>query len=392
MTNTKRILLLFIAIIFIIVTNSCKSKNDEPLPPEKDKAKETVLIYMIGTNNLNSFMETDINEIFQAASSIDLQKYNILIYEHGTKTGPYIYKITQREGIVEKKILKTYVNTISSASIERMSSVITDMQVFAPAEKYGLILWSHALGWIKGNSAQKLKFNNDNISPSWYGDDFGTNMNIDELASAIPDNLFDFIWMDCCYMSTIEFIYQIRNKCNWFIGYPTEILADGMPYNQTLPYILSEHQDLVGAAEITFNYYYSHTTPLYRSCTIVIVDMSEIENLAKSAKKILAYSSGIDTSEIQLYSRNSAIPFYDFGDYINAISHQKNLESEYNEFQKTLKSAVVYKAATPKFLNITIDPQKFSGISIHILKYDKSQQEEYYMNLDWYKNVYLNKE
>lgn len=68
------------------------------------------------------------------------------------------------------------------------------------------------------------------------------------LADAIPDGVFDFIWFDACYMSGIETAYELRDKCDTFVAYPTEVYTPGMPYNLTIPYILKETPDLKSAA------------------------------------------------------------------------------------------------------------------------------------------------
>lgn len=390
MINLTKYLYIFFSLLFVVLLGSCNTTNDDPNNPQIDKCKQSLLIYMIGSNNLDSFMKKDIQEIYIAAKHIDLNEYKILIYEHGVDTPPVLYQLIKNNGEIEKKIVSSYIETVSSASKERLSHVIEEMKTAAPANKYGLILWSHALGWIEGNSPQKLKFVDSEISPTWYGDDYGTNMNIDDLALAIPDDLFHYIWMDCCYMSSIEFIYQLRNKCKWFIGYPTEILADGMPYTLTIPFIMKEPVDLISAAAATFDYYLYNEKSQMRSCTIAVVDMSQIKNIALKAKEIFMsiHNFQVDTSNIQVYSRNISLPFYDLGDYVNAICNINKIDSKYHEFINTLNSAVIYKRATSKFLSIQINESKYSGISTHIMKKDGSNQEEYYKTLDWYKAVF----
>ena len=390
MFTLKKFIIVFLSLVFIVSFSNCKTNNDEPKNPKIDKCKESILIYMIGTNNLNSYMEKDIQEIYVAAQYLDLEENKILIYEHGLDNEPVLYQLIRENGEIGKKIISSYIENVSSASKERLSLVINDMKSAAPAENYGLILWSHALGWLEGNSPQKLKFDDTVISPTWYGEDFGTNMNIDDLAIAIPDNMFHFIWMDCCYMSSIEFIYQIRNKCNWFIGYPTEILADGMPYDQTIPLIMKDGIDIIGAAAATFDYYNENPNTKYKACTIAVVDMSQIENVALKASQIISISQQVNTSIIQTYSRNIAVPFYDLGDYLNNIIIENGLDNSLSQdIKNALNKAVVYKRATSKFITIPIDINKYCGISTHILKNDGSAQEEYYKTLDWYRKVYV---
>lgn len=111
-------------------------------------------------------------------------------------------------------------------------------------------------------------------------------INVDELADAIPDSRFETIWFDCCYMAGIEVIYQFRNKCRTFVGYPTEVWLEGMPYDMTLPFLMKTVPDITGAARTFFDYYNEVRDPV----TVTVVDMSKLEPVADAAKAV--YASG----------------------------------------------------------------------------------------------------
>lgn len=386
MNVLNKIILIAMALLMCIVS-SCKSDNDEPTP---EKAKQSLLIYMVAANTLNESKDTDLEEILVGAKYVDFSKFNVLIFEHGKYESPVLWKLEKDNGVVSKTLVKAYLEDPSSASKARISSVIADMLEYAPAENYGLVLWSHALGWTPAAAPQKLKLDNGSVAPTWFGDDYGVHINIDELAEAIPDNLFSFIWMDCCYMSGIETIYELRNKCQTYIGYPTEILADGMPYNLTLPYIMREQPDLVGAATATFDYYSNQEKESYRSCTIAVVDMTKIEDVAEAAKIVLKDVSTkdfpVDTYNLQRYSRGSQGPYFDFIAYMGKFGDEYS--SPIVDLRQVFNDMVIYKAATEKFLTINIDYESFSGVSVHALRLDGSEEENYYKTLDWYQRVY----
>ena len=56
-------------------------------------------------------------------------------------------------------------------------------------------------------------------------------MEITELAAALPHN-YEFILFDCCLMGGIEVAYEFKDKCEYMLFSPTEILADGFPYEK----------------------------------------------------------------------------------------------------------------------------------------------------------------
>jgi hypothetical protein len=56
-------------------------------------------------------------------------------------------------------------------------------------------------------------------------------------------------------------------------------------------------------------------------------------------------------------------------------------------FKTALDKAVIYKAATPDFLNLTIDPAKYSGVGVYIPSTGEEKLIEFYRQYDWEKAV-----
>ena len=209
-------------------------------------------------------------------------------------------------------------------------------------------------------------------------------INIDVLADAVPDNLFDYIWFDSCYMSNIETIYQFRNKCKTFVGYPTEVLDSGLPYQYVLPYLVGNEPDLVKAASSFFDYYSNSFA------TVAVVDTGNIELLAESCKSFYS-PNDVAPSSLMKYSRYSTGPFYDFGDYSKslALNNEEGMSSE--EWSQIMDKCILYKATTSgSLLGLSIYEDRFSGISTHLYSFQDSdsQTEKYYKSLDWFKRVF----
>ena len=372
---TKLVIILCLAIGFI----SCKDNNDEPKIENKE-ANRTILVYMVATNTLSGYDKMDIQEMLMAANDIDLSKNNIIVYHCSKSSNPKLIQITNKNGITTEEILKEYSDQYSSLEKVRFSEVFMDIKKFAPAKDYGLILWSHAMSW----TPSRILIDN-NVSPTYFGDDYGKHLNIDQLADAIPNDLFSFIWMDCCYMASIECAYELRNKCQWYIAYPTEILSNGMPYNLTLAYLTKENIDIVGAAEATFNYFNDSYDLNY--CTISVVDMSQLNRVAEATKVLMSTFKPIDTKDLQKFSRGSQGPYYDFAQYVYQASvNTDNFSEKYANFTSALNNAIVYKNYTAKFLNLKIN--QCSGLSTHAVMYDGSDNEKYYYTLDWFNDIY----
>jgi hypothetical protein len=181
---------------------------------------------MAADNNLYRQAQRDIEEILTIEIS---SKYNLLAYIDTPNNNPYLLKITK--GKIDT--LKQY-NMQNSASKQVLKSIIDETFSLFPAESYGLILWSHGTGWLPEGVYDHAKETNVRS----FGKDNSKEMEITDLAEAIPENL-DFIIFDACLMSGIEVLYQLRNKTEIIIASPTEILVAGFPYKNIIPVLLT---------------------------------------------------------------------------------------------------------------------------------------------------------
>jgi hypothetical protein len=132
-----------------------------------------------------------------------------------------------------------------------------------------------------------------------------------------------------------------------------------------------------------FYEYYNNMSNLDRSATIAAVNTSELNNVAAEAKIIFdKYRNGIqnvDIQNIQRYYRGNKHWFFDLGDFISQLAPMED-----DAFKIAMDKAVIYKAATDKFLDVKIDPLKFSGVSTYIpLTPPDNTLNEFYKKFKW---------
>ena len=402
------------ATALLLLTTGCGDKKDEPGYGDGKPYRQTVLVYAVASNNLYSNLIDDKREMLEAAKSMNLNGLSMLVYEvtpesDSSKEGYYpklseIYRVSADS--VAFRTLKTYDRDLYSTDPERLKAVIDDVAGLRESASYGLVFWSHGTGWDPSHSGHPTRSDETADHPKLYS--FGADkdssknpsytdrMDIDELSSALPDGMFNFIWFDCCYMSGIENIYQLRDKCSYFVGYPTEVMAPGMPYELTLPYILRPTADLKGAAQAFFNYYAQSQWSSYRVATIAVLDMEGVENVADYCAKAYDENVRVSVSGIQNYSRTGVSKFYDFGQYTRRMAENNPDAPDAEEFQKALDSMIIWKATTDVDFNYKpIDVEGYTGISCHGYASDDKEavsaaDREYYRTLDWYKRVYGN--
>lgn len=350
--------------------------------------KQTVLVYAVAANNLERYLGYDKKEMLEGMADVDLKKYSLLVYEVTSERRPRLIEVVDSgEGRVFQEI-KSYGDDCFSTDPVRIAEVIEDMRVLRPSERYGIVFWSHGSGWSPTFSTHEKE--NDRVAAYAYGQDTDgyvtDSCDIIELADAIPSGVFDFIWFDCCYMAGIETAYQLRDKARWFVGYPTEIWSEGMPYDDTLPYIMREKYDLVAAAKLCFNWYDSRR----RSATATVADLTLIEEVASAARPIFRnYTKPSDTKSFQTYHTRSDGPFYDFMQLAQAEASMSGSATEYAILKANWREFVIYSNVTDNdFRNKPFDKANCCGMSTHMFSSSGSMKESYYRQLDWYKRVY----
>lgn len=363
--------------------SSC-SEADEPSVSLSDDC--TVIIYMVATNSLDSSYLIDIEEIKKAVEKMPADKINVLVYSVVYGNAPQLYHVRNNGALPATMVsLCTYPDDGMSLTPERMRQVVDDAMAQAPADSYGIFFWSHALNWLPANKA------NDIPRPSYcFGDDSGRAIDITDMADALPDEVFDFIWMDCCLMGSVEAAYQFRNKCDYYVGYPTEVLADGLPYDDVLPALChSGVAALPEAARLTYESYMSQPSDYMRSCTVSVIDTDALPDMAGVCHDIVeANGYAVSLIGLQSYGRKEGVSFYDaaqsFGRMCGNVSPLKA------SLDAAFRNAVIYKAATPEFLGNVIAPEHFSGLSASLLQtITKPNLINLYHELDWYKAVYI---
>lgn len=367
--------------------SSCSDDNNSP---ENGVADTTVLVYAIATNSLSSNLVSDKNEMIKAAADIDLRKNNILVFE--TKYDPSdrsksiisLLKLVKTNESFGWETVKEYSNDLEPLDPSRITEVINYVTKNFESKNKGLVFWSHSTGsqpYLSSRSDDKLAYS---FGQDQTASTANAQINVDVLADAVPDGMFDYIWFDSCYMGNIETLYEFRNKCNLYVGYPTEVLEYGLPYDMVLPYLVGPHPDIIYAAELFYKYYQNS------KATIAVINMNNIEDFAKDCRNIFSGENNVNTSGFMKYTRSNTGPFYELGDYAKEVARVSDRSISDENWNSILEKIVLYKASTKRdFSESLIVPERYSGISAHVYSFgNDSNNEIYYKSLDWYKDVF----
>lgn len=364
-------------ILFLLVaaaTTSCSDNDSNPAAP----APRAVLVYMIANNSLGAaqYDISDLNEMATAARQGDLADSRLFVYHHGHDSSPVLKEITA-DG---ERVVKSYNTDISSVSSARMNQVINDFTNAADADKTGLILWSHGSGWIENGIVETPP--GLAVKPLSFGDDSGRYMNVTTLRSVLEGKGFDYIYFDCCYMAGVEVVYELRDCAGYIVASATELPANGMPYNETLKYLMKRDADLTGAARTTFSHY-NAMSGSGRTCTISVIDTEALDRLADATRAIYEYNNTPTTDFFPQHFMTSSCYLFDFGQYADDLAEASPQLKE--EFDDALGKAVIYKASTPMLWN-KLQLTHHSGLSTYLPDYSVSNRFNY-GNLQWAADV-----
>lgn len=403
--------------LLVIVLAACSNEIPEQQPAKR--SGRTVLAYLISNNagtSLDSDLRNNVIDMYTALGNMKESCTLLVFYRPYTGDTPLskptlmsfyadgrgninnVAALTGSEltfdavcSIAEKK--EYTMNSQIATDPAVMKKVFTDMQTVAPSDSYGLILGSHASGWMKGNSVQSKAF----------GDDDGYNINIPDLADVLKNSFsekLDFVLFDACMMGTAEVGYELKEITSHCIASVMETPALGFPYKKIFSYLYSENIDYSAVCHdfISFN----KVNKAWGTCAVM--DCSQMENLASAVKAKLSEwqdaLSSVSMQNVQQYGVNSYKYFsYDVLDFFRELGGKSGVaETDLNEaiasIQTVLNEAVIAKECIPNPSNSSfrVDEARFCGIGMYIPKEynpyvtNKTAWNSYYeRSISWYR-------
>lgn len=403
--------------LLVIVLAACSNEIPEQQPAKR--SGRTVLAYLISNNagtSLDSDLRNNVIDMYTALGNMKESCTLLVFYRPYTGDTPLskptlmsfyadgrgnINNVAALTGseltfdavcrIAQKK--EYTMNSQIATDPAVMEEVFTDMQTVAPSDSYGLILGSHASGWMKGNSVQSKAF----------GDDDGYNINIPDLADVLKNSFsekLDFVLFDACMMGTAEVGYELKEITSHCIASVMETPALGFPYKQIFSYLYSENIDYSAVCHefISFN----KVNNAWGTCAVM--DCSQMENLASAVKAKLSEwqdaLSSVSMQNVQQYGVNSYKYFsYDVLDFFRELGGKSGVaETDLNEaiasIQTVLNEAVIAKECIPNPSNSSfrVDEARFCGIGMYIPKEynpyvaNKTAWNSYYeQSISWYR-------
>lgn len=404
--------------LLVIVLAACSNEIPEQQPAKR--SGRTVLAYLISNNkagSLDTYLRDNVIDMYIALGNMKESCTLLVFYRPYTGDTPLSnptlmsFYTDGRGNVNNQPVLsgdnltfeavcqiaqkKEYtMNSQIATDPAVMKEVFTDMQIVAPSDSYGLILGSHASGWMKGNSVQSKAF----------GDDDGYNIDIPDLADVLKNSFsekLDFVLFDACMMGTAEVGYELRETTSYCIASVMETPVYGFPYDQILPYLYSENVDYSAVCHefISFN----KIKDAWGTCAVM--DCSQMENLASAVKAKLSEwedaLSSVSMQNVQQYGVGTFQYFsYDVLDFFRELGGKSgvaetDLDEAISSIQTVLDEVVIAKECipNPSYPNtiFSVDETRFCGIGMYIpgeynpYVANKTAWNDYYkQSISWY--------
>ncbi|WP_407430019.1 clostripain-related cysteine peptidase [Arcticibacter sp.] len=371
-----------------LVFSSCE--KEEPCIPPDEIPLRTVLCYMGGDNNLSYEVAEKVGQL--QAASIG-RHCRLLIYQDTRDANPSLSEVvTEKNGVNTVRVINEY-EPSNSADADVFGSVLREVADRYPSQSYGLVLFSHASGWLPEHTYHTPALRSGTPALRSIVIDNRAEMELPAFAAVIPDGMFDFIIFEACFMAGIEVAWELKDKADYIVASSAEIASPGFTnsYSTALPLLFEPVADLTGFVRAIEADYRTRSGD-YASLTLSVIQTKGLDALAaalrahllKGENEFAEHGEGRSHACIQSFDRGNNSLFFDFGDYF------ERLVLDAHSLQTALSQCVVYKVATPDFMPSYggFEVKSHSGLTTYIPQEKYPNLNEAYKELKWYKQLH----
>ena len=389
----KRIRSYLLFAVAVFATSCIKDDYEGPNP---DLPSRTVLVYLGGDNaSLSSTLKSEVEALRKGWTYTGNR---CLIYIDPVDDVPRLLSLrggcrTYPTPFIDTLAVYSEENSASAAVFGRVVEEVAERH---PADSYGLIFASHASGWLpQGTLAHPTRSIGNDANTGTM--DANAEMELADFAAAIPDGHFDFIIFEACLMAGVEVAYELRGKSDYMLASSAELLVPGFVpiYPSAGRYLFDTGRTVEQSLTAFAEAYYNHVNAqsgAYRSTTLSIIKTAGLDALATLTGEMLDHHASEELSDISTlqhfdrpgsYGDVPALPrYFDFLEYVEAMASS----SEYGAIESAVNTVVVWKAATPTFMDgyngFVVD--RHSGLTTYIEQAEFSKLNTAYRQTAWY--------
>jgi hypothetical protein len=317
------------AIIFFLLILSVSLTGCFLFPPMDKTAEWTVMVYLDGDNNLETYAIQDLNEMEMIGSTTDVNivvqidriPYSVLAgnyQEHADDTSNGNWTTTRRYYIT-KDLNPDQISSLLIADLGELNmgdpQTLVDFTNWAatnyPAKKYLLVIWNHGGGFRSLNLAKDI---------AWDDTSGGDKITMPELKDALSTitaqigKNIDIVGMDACFMAMTEVAYQIKDYADLLVSSEESEPSEGWPYDTILSQLTSDPSltSTQLATNIVDDYIFAY--PPTTNVTQSAIDLSYMDNLAGQLSNLALaiMNDSVTPIDKYIYAANSTQRYSDF--------------------------------------------------------------------------------
>ena len=430
-------------VMAVLLSVSCTKDGEEPRYLHSSRV---VLVYMAGDNSLGGYVQDNLDAMRRGMASVPSGGRTIA-YVDTPDGNPRLVEVTA-SGM---EILHAWPSPHNSASAATVHEVISLVRTLAPADRYGLVLWSHGLAWMPSWATGYLTRSKARMAESWpqtkheemlpasfasatppdsvpvsvtitgpasadrpiptasvptswpatkwFGQDTGEHpagyLDVEQLSEAIPSGVFDWMLFDACFMASAETLYALRDKAERIVCSPAEVIADGFPYAEIMAELLRPEPDLRAVCETYYRNYADDPRPAYRSATVSLVETSQLEALAAATASVLGAALTTDPEVLSVMDLNRVQPLdryrrhflFDMGSVVGELETRGLVPALLAEAWRAQLARTVIYEAHTPTM-LGLALDACCGLSMYVPYADYADLNEYYRSLGWYAGCY----
>lgn len=390
--------------------SACSQSGEDDTYNPIYSSSRTVMVYVVAENSLGSQnMPSDIKEMIAGMKNKGLHANDRLVVYVDDNSLPRIYVMDRNVDAAvlgDLQPVYTYDEDGNSSSPEQLAQFVQYVKQHYPADSYGLVMWSHASGWLPSSyagdypkaSAKHRSFGLDNGKNSYSSTLNGHQMEIADMARVLTEQGgVDFILFDACFMQSVEVAYELRHATKYIISSPAEIPGPGADYSTMVDAMFRQE----GYPEQMLTAYYNRYSSVNNSYGIVVsvVKTSALEHFAAYMASVFAEKKDAfltaDYGNVQNYFHygewGTAYPdFYD----MQGVMRQVLNEAEYAAWKEEVEQVVScmhhnYWYTAFGMGKFNVDDEQCCGMSLFmpLSKYSNLFRASYYSS-EWGKDVW----
>lgn len=337
------------------------------------RSKWTILVYMNAASDLQPFSVMNMNQLERVAQNNDVrfvvqwkQATIPVLSPNPTFEGTRRYLVKpENTNVIGSELIQDLGTSVDAGRTETLREFLRWGKQNYPADRYGLIMWSHGNGWRK-------TLNGPPDRAVSYDDSTGSAIQIWDFDAAFGTEQFEFLAWDASLMQMTEVAYEARNNSKYVIGSEESPPGEGYPYDL----VFAPFRD--NPDETTLNLTRNFVTatlnyPLYanRKITQSVVDTSKLGALAIAISDLgIALQANIGSlgtiipnvrTNAQSYSPTSTRYYRDLKHLVDLLEPQTTnatILSAITSVRLTHAAAVVWEgsnAQSPNSHGLSID-------------------------------------